>query len=331
MTEEVKIEENIAEDYYIGKVLGKGNFGTALLCRKQSENNAKYVIKKLDFSKIPDNKKSKSFDNISNEIYILDILRPHCGEYIMCYIKTIIQDPFIYIVCEFLENFSPLNDIFDEVSSFVILARLCNNLLVGLEKIHSLNVCHRDIKPQNIMYNIHTFDIKYIDFGFSLAFVGNITKSGVAVSTGTPNYLYPPFYPGNTYPPITFDIMKLADRFSLGMLFFVLISRGKTIASVVLKKRITVDQLYEFNEQLNVHMLNPVLYEYFKRENKIAKYAVDNGLKYEYFTTLMGLTNRPVIVDNIQPMPTIQEEVKEEVKGGKRGFTKKNRKYKIKN
>ncbi len=46
----INIQKNIVEDYYEGTLLGKGGFGSALLCNKQSENNAKYVIKVIDLS-----------------------------------------------------------------------------------------------------------------------------------------------------------------------------------------------------------------------------------------------------------------------------------------
>ena len=35
----------------------------------------------------------------------------------------------------------------------------------SLAYIHSLGVCHRDIKPQNLLLNTKTHDVKLCDFG----------------------------------------------------------------------------------------------------------------------------------------------------------------------
>lgn len=80
----ISVQKNIIEDYYEGKVLGQGAFSKALLCNKQTENNKPYVIKVMDFSQDPN--KSKTYALMMNEIFILDVLRNSCDEYIMCYI-----------------------------------------------------------------------------------------------------------------------------------------------------------------------------------------------------------------------------------------------------
>jgi len=40
-------------------------------------------------------------------------------------------------------------------------------VLDGLSFIHKKNVCHRDIKPDNIIYDPKTSMVKIIDFGIS--------------------------------------------------------------------------------------------------------------------------------------------------------------------
>jgi len=42
---------------------------------------------------------------------------------------------------------------------------VARQLLVGLNHIHKSGVVHCDIKAENILINVHTFDIKIIDFG----------------------------------------------------------------------------------------------------------------------------------------------------------------------
>ena len=35
----------------------------------------------------------------------------------------------------------------------------------ALAHIHGMGVCHRDIKPQNLLVNTHTHQLKLCDFG----------------------------------------------------------------------------------------------------------------------------------------------------------------------
>lgn len=53
----------------------------------------------------------------------------------------------------------------------IIINTCITQLYAGLYAIHSKNVFHRDIKPDNIIINPKTGDIKYIDFGASNAIV----------------------------------------------------------------------------------------------------------------------------------------------------------------
>jgi serine/threonine-protein kinase len=45
---------------------------------------------------------------------------------------------------------------------------ILSNILVGINECHKQKIIHRDIKPQNIIINIHTFSLKIIDFGLSI-------------------------------------------------------------------------------------------------------------------------------------------------------------------
>jgi serine/threonine protein kinase len=45
---------------------------------------------------------------------------------------------------------------------------LLSNILMGVRECHEGSVIHRDLKPQNIIVDVHTYQMKIIDFGLSL-------------------------------------------------------------------------------------------------------------------------------------------------------------------
>ena len=59
-------------------------------------------------------------------------------------------------------------------------------ILSGLAYMHSRNISHRDMKPENVIYNPQTGMVKIIDFGFAC-----ISKEKLRVFCGTPSYMSP--------------------------------------------------------------------------------------------------------------------------------------------
>ena len=59
-------------------------------------------------------------------------------------------------------------------------------ILSGLAYMHSRNISHRDMKPENVIYNPQTGEVKIIDFGFAC-----ISKDKLRVFCGTPSYMSP--------------------------------------------------------------------------------------------------------------------------------------------
>lgn len=252
----------IIDDYYELSVLGKGSFGSAVLCEKRSECNAKYVVKIINFSNDSNSNDSTldyKYISIMNEIFILDMLRTKCEKYIMCYVKTFIQGPMVYIVCEYLKDYVPLNEIYNYIQPndqnlIKHMSTLFNNMIEGMLLMHSLNICHRDIKPDNILFNTVTYDIKYIDFGLACLFIDDVPNPVIGKVVGTPFYLYPGIAL-NKPPKLTLRTLKRADYFSLGMTFFIILSKGKypfELAGKDFRRKEDRTELYNFNDNLDV-------------------------------------------------------------------------------
>ncbi len=110
--------------------------------------------------------------------------------------------------------------------------------------IHSNNILHRDIKPQNIKLSSNGM-VKLLDFGIAKGAVSHgLTRVGGVI--GTPGYLAPEQLSGNPATP-------RSDIWSLGVLFYEMLTgtepfKGKTIGELYLQ--ITTSK-FEPPEKLN--------------------------------------------------------------------------------
>ena len=155
-------KDHLAYRYEIMEVLGQGTFGQVVKCidhKDQTEVAIKIIRKYPDYHKSGE-----------NEVKILSLLaQKKC--------KTIVQmiDSFEFrghlcIVFELLSlnlyqllhknNFSGF--------SFSLVRRFTQQILQSLQQIHSSNIIHCDLKPDNILLKLEKKSvIKVIDFGSS--------------------------------------------------------------------------------------------------------------------------------------------------------------------
>jgi len=154
-------ENDIPERYRIQKILGKGSYGTVYEVY-DNEENRKVVVKKIQ--------KQSLFD--IEEVNVMKLLGDTCSNYFVCFYEYEETDEDIIIIMEWLDGYEPLSNYVDEFSSQLddptIKDKFCllyTNICKGLQLLHSQNIAHEDIKPENIMVDADTMRIKIIDFG----------------------------------------------------------------------------------------------------------------------------------------------------------------------
>ena len=86
-------------------------------------------------------------------------------------------------------------------------------ILNGISAIHNLNICHRDIRPENI-YLDENFNPKIASFSLSCLNANNLNQHVGAVRYCAPEILS----------RIPYNGIK-ADIFSLGKLLFILVTK----------------------------------------------------------------------------------------------------------
>ena len=211
------------EDEFV--LLGKGNFGTVEK-RKSKIDNLFYAIKKL-------NKKNLDEKNFIREIEILkNINHPN----LINFYGSFEDNYYYYLVFEYVENGS-LKDYIDkyklkikhkeEITPFNedFVIKIFKDILNGLKYLHSNNILHRDIKPDNILLDVN-FTAKITDFGISAFYknfsnIFNFNSENILYMNNTrigdKNYISPEIIYGDKY-----DFKS--DIFSLGITIFYLMN-----------------------------------------------------------------------------------------------------------
>ena len=214
--ESVYDEESIIDNkYIILDKLGKGGFGKVYLTRNKYEDekeNKKYAVKVL----------KKDDGLIKIKIKIIKEINKLNNFYIIKYIengkgllkkkgKIINENIKRYIVYEYAPKRTlldylilPNSNCLEEKHAKIIFKKI----LRGIEAMHMANICHRDIKLENILLDLN-YNPKICDFGFSI-----ICSNKLKGKCGTEKYVAPEIIRLVGFRP--YDGLK-ADIFSLGI------------------------------------------------------------------------------------------------------------------
>lgn len=142
---QVKLEDLIAE----------GGFGYVFRAR-DTRTSKLFALKRLVASD------SESLAEIENEISMLNRVQPH--KHIMAFHYFELVKPNVYLLlCEYCGSGS-LSDLQLPIQNNQLLFKICYQIALALEKLHHLNIIHRDIKIENVLFDNSGY-IKLCDFG----------------------------------------------------------------------------------------------------------------------------------------------------------------------
>eukprot|EP01006_Ploeotia_vitrea_P031080 TRINITY_DN63394_c0_g1_i2.p1 TRINITY_DN63394_c0_g1~~TRINITY_DN63394_c0_g1_i2.p1 ORF type:complete len:504 (+),score=62.84 TRINITY_DN63394_c0_g1_i2:40-1551(+) len=205
-----KIEQDesvFAGPYTFCKTLGKGTTGKVKLA-EHKQTNDKTAIKIIRKASLENNDDARH--RVQREIGILKLLK---HQNIMRVYDIMQTKNHLFIVLEYLSG----GELYDYV---VQKGKLENEelfqfffqLVMGVEYMHSRNICHRDLKLENLLLD-GDGHVKVADFGMA----STMPEDGILqTSCGSPHYACPEIVKGEPY------VGTQADIWSIGVILFAL-------------------------------------------------------------------------------------------------------------
>lgn len=204
---------NIAQYYEMGHVIGTpGQYGTVreAVNKETGQKCAVKIISKVVYT----NPKIRGilFEDVRHEVYIMEQAKRHPN--IVEIYEVFESIEYIYIVMEELCG-DELYDYMQENRHKMCEARVCrifSQMLNAIFYLHSLNVVHCDIKPENFVFTTpQNKNLKLIDFGMSKILTW---RSYFSRMNGTPYYVAPEVLQGH--------YNESSDIWSLGICLYAL-------------------------------------------------------------------------------------------------------------
>ncbi|CAD8047243.1 unnamed protein product [Paramecium sonneborni] len=154
---------NFEDEFTLGQKLGEGTNGIVRICWKKDNPQQLFAVKIIQ---TPD---EEQLDIIRQTFINSTIIK---SPYIAKSYKLFIDINVIYMVMEYVP-FQDLQSILQKRTKLKEqeVQRIACTLLKSVRSLHSCGICHRDIKPDNVLINLNDYTVKLIDFGVSRRFV----------------------------------------------------------------------------------------------------------------------------------------------------------------
>ncbi len=260
--------------YKIIEYLGEGSFGKVFKAREMSTGRI-LAVKKMSI-----NHSEKKYSNIIKEINLLKHLdHPN----IVKYYDYFEEEDYIYLMMEYLEGgtlqqYMKENTNITENDARIIIKQL----LTALSYLHyTCDICHRDVKPENIMFSNKNeiTGLKLLDFGLSS---DRFESKNYLENCGTLIYMAPEQINKMIY-------SKAVDVWSVGIILYMLLNKGKNPfynkgeSQEVIIHKITNNNIVYFNDclisEMGKHLINKLL-----KKNSSYRYTIRSALDHPWIT-----------------------------------------------
>ena len=203
-------KRKLGNRYELGRTLGVGAFGK-VKCATNVKTGDRVAIKILNREDI---KKHGLINSVRTEVTSLQRLPPH--KHIVNLIEVLESKQTLYLVLELVSG----GELFDKIKlegklNDDVARHYYRQLISALQFMHERNICHRDLKLENLLVDQDGV-LKVTDFGLSGLHTGG--DEVFKTTLGSPNYVAPEVLNGKGY-----DGFK-ADIWSSGVILYVLLA-----------------------------------------------------------------------------------------------------------
>ncbi|XP_037025387.1 cyclin-dependent kinase-like 4 isoform X2 [Bradysia coprophila] len=246
------------EKYDVISVVGEGSYGLVMRCRHRDSGQYVAIKKFLETEDDPSVRKMAM-----REIRMLKKLR---HENLVNMIEVFRRKKRFFLVFEYLEH-----TVLEELEArsgglgFVTSRKYCYQVLRALDFIHSHDVLHRDVKPENVLVS-RLGVIKLCDFGFARPYTENETFTDYVATRW---YRSPELLVGDGYG-------KEVDIWAVGCLYAEMMT-----GEPLFPGESDIDQLFQIVRVLG--RLNS------RHQNLITRNTMFKGMKQEQNTSLHQL------------------------------------------
>ncbi|HEY6333769.1 MAG TPA: bifunctional serine/threonine-protein kinase/formylglycine-generating enzyme family protein, partial [Blastocatellia bacterium] len=222
------ISQEIARDYEVIRLLGKGGMGEVYLAEQLRVGRRRVALKVLNRACSDSPDLVRRFENEAASAG--RIQHPNV---VMVFDSRITEDGQLYVAMEYVEG-KDLREIIEARGVLPLdeVIEITKQIAAGLAAAHKLGIVHRDIKPDNIMMARREdggLIVKILDFGIARLLErsgdGSQTRTGVVM--GTPFYMSPEQALGHTGEKID----SRSDIYSLGMVVYQMLTGRRCFES----------------------------------------------------------------------------------------------------
>ena len=265
--------------YKILSFLGEGSYGKVFKAREISTGRV-IAVKKMSIG----DSQSK-YNKIIKEINLLKSLdHPN----IVKYYDFFQEEEYIYLMMEYLEGctlkqYIKNNENISEDNARIIIKQL----LTALSYLHyTCDICHRDVKPENIMFKEKNDinHLKLLDFGLSL---DSFESKKHLENCGTLVYMAPELLINNI------KYTKGVDVWSVGIILYMLLMKGKNpfynkgdSRETIIKNIRSNNVIFSCdNDNLNqISKMGKDLINKLLKKNPLYRYTIRSALEHPWIT-----------------------------------------------